>query len=55
MITIAQTIEKRGEVRGKQESRLAIAKNMLTKGYAIKDIEEITGLTREAIEKLKQE
>jgi predicted transposase/invertase (TIGR01784 family) len=55
MITIAQTIEKRGEVRGKQESRLTIAKNMLAKGYSIKDIEEITGLTREAIEKLKQE
>jgi predicted transposase/invertase (TIGR01784 family) len=55
MITIAQTIERRGEKKGRQESRLAIAKNMLAKGYAIKDIEEITGLSHEAIEKLKQE
>ena len=55
MITIAQTIEKRGEIRGIQKNKLAIAKNMLAKGYAIKDIEEITGLSREAIEKLKGE
>ncbi|MHB9148225.1 MAG: hypothetical protein ACYC2U_07620 [Candidatus Amoebophilus sp.] len=59
MITIAQTIEKRGEVRGEmrgmQAKAKAIAKNMLAKGYSIKDIEEITGLSQEAIEKLKQE
>jgi predicted transposase/invertase (TIGR01784 family) len=54
-MTAARQLEKRGEVRGKQESRLTIAKNMFAKGYATRDIEEITGLSREAIEKLKQE
>ncbi|OJW72228.1 MAG: hypothetical protein BGO68_06260 [Candidatus Amoebophilus sp. 36-38] len=59
MKTIARQIEKRGEVRGMQQgiekNRLAIAKNMLKKGYAIKSIQEITELSKETIEKLKKE
>jgi len=46
---------KEGMELGIQTKAKVIAKNMLAKGYAIKDIEEITGLSREAIEKLKQE
>jgi hypothetical protein len=57
--TIARQIEervaKRAEERVEKREKLAIAKNMLAKGYPTGDIEEITGLTREAIEKLKQE
>jgi predicted transposase/invertase (TIGR01784 family) len=54
--------EKRGEKRGKkigekigEEARnLAIAQNMLKKGYSVQSIQEITGLSKEAIEKLKE-
>ena len=55
MRTIARQIEERSEKRGMQAKAKAIAKNMLAKGYPIKDIEEITGLSREVIEKLKGE
>ena len=47
--------KKEGRQEGRQESRLSIAKNMLQKGCEISFIQEITGLSREAIEKLKQE
>ena len=46
---------KEGMELGIQTKAKVIAKNMLAKGYAIKDIEEITGLSQEAIEKIKQE
>jgi predicted transposase/invertase (TIGR01784 family) len=59
MTTIAQTIERRGEKRGEkkgiQKNKLAIAKNMLKKGYDIKSIQEITELSKETIEKLQKE
>jgi predicted transposase YdaD len=55
---IKQGIEKgieQGMQLGIQTKAQAIAKNMLKKGYAIKDIQEITSLSREAIEKLHKE
>lgn len=63
MTTIAQTIErrgerrgeKRGEIKGIKKGKLAVAKNMLKKGYDIKSIQEITDLSKETIEKLKKE
>jgi predicted transposase YdaD len=46
--------EKRGEKRGEQARNLAIAQNMLKKGYSVQSIQEITDLSKEAIEKLKE-
>lgn len=58
MKTIARQIEKRGEIKGIrqgiEQNRLAIAKNMLMKGYDIKSIQEITELAKEMIEELKK-
>ena len=41
--------ERRGEKRGKMEA----ARNMLYKGFDINIISDITGLSREEIERLK--
>lgn len=38
---------------GKEENKKEIAKKMLEKGMLIKEIEEITGLSKKEIEKLK--
>jgi len=59
MRSVAQEYIKQGIEQGMQlgiqTKAQAIAKNMLKKGYAIKDIQEITSLSREAIEKLHKE
>jgi len=44
---------KDGEDKGKREGKREAAKKMLVKGYSVTDISEITGLTKEEIEKLK--
>ncbi|MHB9148193.1 MAG: Rpn family recombination-promoting nuclease/putative transposase [Candidatus Amoebophilus sp.] len=58
IMTAARQLEKRGEKRGMelgiQTTAQAIAKNMLKDGEAIEKIIRYTGLSREAIEKLKQ-
>jgi predicted transposase/invertase (TIGR01784 family) len=54
MLTIAQSIERRGVKRGVQQNKLTIAKKMLQKGSTIAFIQEITGYSKEAIEKLKK-
>ena len=41
-----------GEAKGKTEGKTEIAKNLLKKDYSIEEIVEITGLTKEEIEKL---
>ena len=41
-----------GKVKGKTEGKTEIAKNLLKKDYSIEEIVEITGLTKEEIEKL---
>ena len=45
--------EKKGREEGKQEERLEIARKMLGKGKSIEEIKEITGLTEEEIERIK--
>jgi predicted transposase/invertase (TIGR01784 family) len=45
----------KGIKEGRQSEKLAIAKNMLKKGFDINSIEEITGISRENIEKLSKE
>ena len=42
-----------GKLEGAKEEKIQIAKNMLKKGINILDIAEITGLSKEEIEKLK--
>jgi predicted transposase YdaD len=66
IMTAARQLEIRGEIRGEkigkkigekigeQARNLAIAQNMLKKGYSVQSIKEITGLSKEAIEKLKE-
>ena len=44
---------KQGIEQGKNETKLDIAKEMLKKNLSLKDIVEITGLTKEEIDKLK--
>ena len=42
-----------GKIEGAKEEKIQIAKNMLKKGINILDIAEITGLSKEEIEKIK--
>jgi len=60
----ANTLKKHGEKcreegeqigigKGKQEEKIAIAKNLLKKNLSVDDIIEITGLTKEEVESLK--
>jgi len=44
---------KEGEIRGIEKEKIKIAKGMKKKGYPIKDIIALTGLTKEEIEKIK--
>ena len=50
IMTAAQQLRQEGI----HNRNLAIAKNMLKKGYDIKSIQEITELSKEAIAKLKK-
>jgi len=43
-----------GMEKGIEKTRLAIARTMVTKGYDIKSIQEITELAKEMIESLKK-
>ncbi|OJW67237.1 MAG: hypothetical protein BGO68_01430 [Candidatus Amoebophilus sp. 36-38] len=47
--------KREGKREGIREGSIAIAKNMINKGYDIKSIQEITELPKETIEKLKAE
>ena len=57
IMTTAEKLRKQGleegEKRGKHEAKLEDARRMLTKGYPIDDICDITGLSRAEVEKLK--
>ena len=44
-----------GEQRGEKKAKLEYARRMLEKGYPVEDICEITGLSREEIQTLRQE
>jgi predicted transposase/invertase (TIGR01784 family) len=44
---------KEGVIRGIEKRNIEIAKGMKKKGYPIKDIIALTGLTKEEIEKIK--
>ena len=46
--------EKKGELKGIKETIRKTAQKMLEKNMKIQDIEEITGLTKEEIEKLEK-
>ncbi|MBO4596098.1 MAG: hypothetical protein J5632_05760 [Bacteroidales bacterium] len=48
---IQEGMEK-GMEKGAEQERLAIARQMLAKGYSPSDVAEITGLTPEALAKL---
>ena len=49
---IAEQLRAEGEARGKAETLRETAKKMRVKGISIEQIQEITGLTREEIERL---
>jgi predicted transposase/invertase (TIGR01784 family) len=44
--------EQRGEIRGREEGKVEIAKKMLSKNYSISDISDLIGLSPEEISKL---
>ncbi|NOU17424.1 MAG: DNA repair protein [Bacteroidales bacterium] len=44
---------KEGEIRGIEKEKIKIARGMKKKGFSIKDIIELTGLTKREIEKIK--
>lgn len=46
--------ESRGKEKGKEESKIEIAKKMLEANMDIKQICELTGLTVEEVEKLRE-
>jgi predicted transposase/invertase (TIGR01784 family) len=43
----------KGEAKGKLEGKIEMARNMKAKGFAVKDIADITGLSVKKIEKIK--
>ena len=47
--------EARGKIIGEKQKQEEIAKKLLQRNMSIEDIKEITGLTEEEINKLKQE
>ena len=47
-----ESAEERGEKRGIQKTKLKTAKRMLKKCYPLKDIAEMTGLSREYLQTL---
>jgi hypothetical protein len=54
MRTIAQQIEKRGEIRGEEKKAMEVAKIMLTKGLATDFIQEVTKLPKQAVDQLRK-
>ena len=53
MLTTAQQIRKEGMQQGMQEEKLVIARTMLTKGYDPNEVKTLTGISQEAISKIK--
>ena len=51
VMTLTEMYRKEGEKRG----IVVVAKNLIRKGFSIKDIAEATGLDEEEIEKMKSE
>ena len=49
---IKERSETKGIQKGRNQERKIVAKNMIKKEIPLHDIEEITGLTKEEIEKL---
>jgi predicted transposase/invertase (TIGR01784 family) len=49
---ITARAEARGEVKGKEEAKLEVAKKLLNKGLPVEDIAEVTGLGLGAITEL---
>ena len=47
--------ENKGYEQGIEQRNMEIAKTMLKKGYSIDEIADISGLTKEEIEKLRNE
>lgn len=47
--------EKEGKLEGEKKKAKDIAKKMLLKNIAVQDIAEITGLSKEMVEKLKED
>lgn len=50
---IAEQIREEGKAEGGHEAKHEYSRRMLEKGYPIEDICDITGLSREEVEKLK--
>ena len=50
--TLYEGAERKGKIEGRNEGKIEIAKSMMLKGFSISDITELTGLSKEKIEKL---
>lgn len=55
LMTYGQLLKREAKLEGRQSKAMEVAKRMLNKGSEITFIQEITGLSKEAIVKLKQE
>ena len=55
IMTLAEVYMEKGKKEGKLEGKLEVTKNLLTKGFSVEDIVEVTGLERDRIEKVKCE
>jgi predicted transposase YdaD len=55
IMTMAQELMRRGEVKGREEGRSEVARKMLERGVAIGFVAETTGLTEDQIAALKNE
>jgi len=53
VMTTAERLRKEGQKEGQKEAKLEDARRMLIKGYPTKDVCEITGLSRDEVERLK--
>lgn len=55
IVTREKRGEKRGERRGEKQGRMNVAKNLLTMGYSINQVGEITELSETEVKRLKKQ
>ena len=52
-MTVTQAIRQEGMQQGEQNKALGIVRTMLTKGYDPNEVKTLTGISQEAISKIK--
>ena len=54
MLTTRQKIENRSRVTGRKEGKQEVARHMLSKGYGVSEVEQVTGFSRQELASLAE-